>query len=115
MSDEQSFRGSKQWDWRRHETSRMWFRTDEGQRLDDVKRRALTVLRSYCEADAGLGEPDLEGPLWALVDVSHGNERVKHACQWFRVAASYSGDEDQRRVCCVEASGWIERALRCYL
>jgi hypothetical protein len=50
-----------------------------------------------------------------LVDVSHGSERVKHACQWFRLAAAYSGDEEQRRVCCIEAYGWVERALRFYV
>lgn len=112
---ERGFRGSREWDWRCHETSRMWFKTAEGQDRDDVKRRALTVLRNYCEAAGGVGEPDLEGPLWALADLTDGNERVMHACQWFRIALAYSGDEELRRVYCLEAYGWIERALRYYL
>ena len=92
----------------------MPFRTDEGQDLDDIRRRALTVLRSYCEG-AGLGPEEIAGPLWALVDVSHGREAVKGACNWFRVAAAYEGDEEVRRACLLEAYSKIERALRCYL
>lgn len=111
----QNFRGHKLWDYRRHEASRMAFHTDNGERQADVKRRALTVLRSYCEPGAGLGTADLDGPLWALVDVSHGSEAVRSACQWFRVAAAYSEDEELRRVLCTEAYGKVERVLRCYL
>jgi hypothetical protein len=56
-----------------------------------------------------------EGPLWALVEACHGNERVKHACQWFWVAAVYSEDKEVRQMCCIEAYGWIERSMCCYL
>lgn len=77
---ERNFRGSRQWDHRRHETSRQWFKMANGDARDDVKRRALTVLRNYCGGGAGVGEPDLKGPLWALADVTGANERVVHAC-----------------------------------
>ena len=107
------FRGSRQWDYREHDGKNKWFRMNDGQELIDVKHRALTVLRSFAEG-AAMSADDLEGPLWALVDVSHGNEKVKSACQWFRVAAAYD-DEEQRRICCIEAYGWIEKALRIYL
>jgi hypothetical protein len=43
------------------------------------------------------------------------NERVKHACQWFWVAAVYSEDKEVRQMCCIEAYGWIERSMCCYL
>ena len=35
-----------------------------------IKKRALAVLRSYCEGN-GHGEIDLDGPMWALADLSH--------------------------------------------
>lgn len=113
MAEQRSFRGSKQWDWRRHETSRMWFKTDEGQDREDVKRRALTVLRSVAYGSDGV-EPDFDGPLWALQDICSRDE-LRSACLWFRAAAAYSEDEEVRRVLCIEAYGKIERALRCYL
>ena len=55
----------------------MAFRCDEGQDLDDIKRRALRVLYDHSH-NGGTGTDGIEGPLWALVDVSHGNERVKN-------------------------------------
>ena len=91
----------------------MVFTTAEGRPQDDIRRRALTVLRSCCEGAVGVD--DIEGPLWALVDVSYGSEAVKGACMWFRCAASYGDDEDTRLMLCREAYGKIERALRCYL
>ena len=112
MSEVRSFRGSKQWDHRRHETARMWFKTDEGQALDDIKRRALTVLRSVAFGEGV--EPDIEGPIWALQDQC-SREELKAACWWFRAAYAYTEDEDMRRMLLIEAYGWIERALRCYL
>lgn len=113
MSEMRSFRGSKQWDYRRHETSRMWFKTAEGQERDEVKRRSLTVLRSYAYG-TGSGEPDIEGPLWALQDLCQ-REELKSACLWFRAAAAYSDDEEVRQVLCIEAYSKIERAMRGYL
>lgn len=113
MSEERSFRGSRQWDYRRHEASRMWFRTDEGQDREDVKRRALTVLRSVAYGSDG-AEPGIDGPLWALQDIC-SREELKAACLWFRAAHAFTEDEDARRVLCIEAYGKIERALRCYL
>lgn len=115
MKSRVSFRHSPLWDHRAHPSRSMAFKTAEGQELDDIKRRALRALSEHCQPGGGSGLAEIEGPLWALVDVSHGNERVKNACQWFRVAASYGEDEDTRLVCCMEAYGWIERALRCYL
>jgi hypothetical protein len=49
------------------------------------------------------------------VDVTHGNERVKNACMWLRIATSYSEDDELRQVACIEAYAWIKRALRTYL
>ena len=92
----------------------MAFTTAEGRPQDEIRRRALTVLRSVCEG-AAIGEDGIDGPLWALVDVSYGSEAVKGACLWFRCAAGYSDDEDTRLMLCREAYGKIERALRCYL
>lgn len=112
MSEVRSFRGSKQWDYRCHETAHMWFKTDNGERLDDIKRRALTVLRSVAYGEDA--EPDIEGPLWALQDQC-SREELKAACLWFRAAHAYSEDEDVRRTLCIEAYGKIERALRYYL
>ena len=109
-----SFRGDRRWDYRQHETNRMAFATADGRPLDDIRRRALTVLRSYCEG-AGVGEEGIEGPLWALVDVSHGSEAVKAACLWFRAAAGFDGDEETRLLLCREAYGKIERGLRYFL
>ncbi|MGF7213713.1 hypothetical protein GGE65_008363 [Skermanella aerolata] len=114
MSNRISYRHNPLWDYRVHPSRGMAFRCDEGQDLDDIKRRALRVLYDHSH-HGGTGTDGIEGPLWALVDVSHGNERVKNACQWFRVAAAYSDDEEERQACCIEAYGWIERALRCYL
>ena len=108
------FRGNKLWDYRRHETNRMAFATAEGRQQDDIKRRALTVLRSYTEGGA-LGRTEIEGPLWALVDVSYASEAVKGACLWFQAAADFTGEEETRLMLCREAYGKIERALRCYL
>ena len=93
-------------------TSRMWFKTAEGQELDDVKRRALTVLRNVTEGGV---EAEIEEPIWALIDISHGSEAVEGACRWFLAAADYSRDEDVRTVLLREAYGKIERALRFYL
>lgn len=92
----------------------MAFATAEGRPQDEVRHRALTVLRSCCEG-AAVGMDDIEGPLWALVDVSYGNEAVAGACLWFRCAASYGEDEETRLMLCREAYGKIERASRCYL
>ncbi len=109
------FRGSKQWDYRSHSANRMYFADyNRDMALDDVRRRALTVLRSYCEG-SGLSEGDLEGPLWALVDISHGSQAVRAACLWFKAAATCAEEEEVRRMLCLEAYGKIERALRCYL
>lgn len=110
---ERSFRGSKEWDWRCHEAGRMCFKTAEGQERDDVKRRALAVLRSVAYG-SDAAEVGIEGPLWAVQDINPG-ERVKAACLWFRAAAAYSEDEEVRRALCIEAYGQIERSLRCYL
>lgn len=114
MTNRISYRHNPLWDYRAHKSRSMAFRCDEGQDLDDIKRQALHVLYDHSH-NGGIGTDGIEGPLWALVDVSHGNERVKNACQWFRVAAAYSHDEEERQACCIEAYGWIERALRCYL
>ena len=108
------FRGNRQWDYRVHETLRMAFATAEGRPQDDIKRRALTVLRSYVDG-TGIGADALEGPLWALVDVSYGSEAVKSACLWFKAATGYPDDDETRLMLCREAYGKIERALRCYL
>lgn len=113
MSDSRSFRGSKQWDHRQHEARRQWFRTDEGQDRDDVQRRALTTLRSVAYGSDGV-EPGIDGPLWALQDLC-SREALRAACGWFRAAHAFTEDEDIRRVLMIEAYGWIERALRCYL
>jgi hypothetical protein len=112
MSEVRGFRRSKQWDYRRHETSRMWFKTDNGERLDDIKRRALNMLRNVAYGDGA--EPDIDGPLWALQDQC-SREELKAACLWLRAAHAYSDDEEVRRKLCIEAYGKIERALRCYL
>lgn len=108
------FRGNKLWDYRCHEARNLPFIAAEGRPQDEIRRRALTVLRSYCEG-AGVGENGIDGPLWALVDVSYGSEAVKGACTWFRCAASYSADEETRLMLCREAYAKIERASRCYL
>lgn len=107
------YRGSRLWDYRKHEASRMWFRTDEGQDREDMKRRALTVLRSVAYGGDG-AEPSIEGPLWALHDLC-SREQLHAACRWFRAAHAYTEDEEMRQVLLIEAYGWIERALRCYL
>jgi len=109
-----SYRGHKLWDYRCHPSRRMAFKTADGSKLDEIKRRALRALYEHCQSGQ-LGVSEIEGPLWALVDVIHGNERVKHACQWFRIAASYSEDDEMRLVACMKVYGWIERALRCNL
>lgn len=108
------FSGNPLWDYRHHRAARMHFMTDNGERLDDIKRRALTVLRSYCEG-AELGTHEIAAPLWALVDVTHKSQAVKGACDWFRAAAAYQENEELRRALLIEAYGKIERALRCYL
>ena len=59
-------------------------------------------------------ESSIEGPIWALNDL-YSREQLRTACRWFRVAHAYTEDEDARRVLMIEAFGWIERALRCYL
>ena len=109
----EGFRGNRQWDWRAHPARRKCFTPDEGECRDDVKRRALTVLRSYCSG-AGVGENDLDGPIWALLDISP-SEALRAACLWFKVAVQSGEDEDTRRMLCTEAYGKIERALRCHL
>ena len=92
----------------------MAFKTADGSEIDDVKRRALRVLYEHCEA-GGCGSAEIDGPLGARVDVSYGSEAVRSACQWYRVAAAYSEDDELREALCREAYGKIERALRCYL
>ena len=77
----------------------------------EIKKRALAVLHSYCEGH-GHGEIDLDGPMWALLDLSHRKEAMQAACLWFRVALQSSEDEEVRRMLCQEAYGWIERAMR---
>lgn len=108
------FSGNPLWDYRHHRAARMHLMTDNGERLDDIKSRALTVLRSYCEG-AELGTHEIAAPLWALVDVTHKSQAVKGACDWFRAAAAYQEDEELRRSLLIEAYGKIERALRCFL
>ncbi len=70
----QSFRGHPEWDWRTNDLNRMCFKTADAEGTDVVKRRALTVLRAYCTPGAPEGTAELDGPLWALVDASHGSE-----------------------------------------
>jgi hypothetical protein len=108
------FRGSKLWDRRAHPANRMVFADyKEDIAAEDVKRRALAVLWSYWNG-RGAGEVELDGPLWALIDLSHQKEAVRTACLWFRVAVQSGEDEDVRRMLCQEAYAWIERGLRCY-
>ena len=114
LSGMSEFRGNRQWDYRLHESNHMAFATAEGRPQDDIKRRALTVLRSYING-AAIGQSDTEGPLWALVDVSYGSEAVKAACLWFKAAMGYPDDDETRLMLCREAYEKIERALRCYL
>ena len=106
------FRGNSLWDRRAHPASRMVFNIDKDKMItDDIKHRALGVLRSYCEG-RGHGEIDLDGPMWALADLSHRKEAMQAACLWFRVAVQSGEDEEVRRMLCQEAYGWIERAMR---
>ena len=106
------FHGDRLWDWRVHPNHRMVFNCEK---VDwsraELKKRALAVLRSYCEGH-GHGEIDLDGPMWALADLSPYKERVRAACLWFRVAVQSGEDEEVRRMLCQEAYGWIERAMR---
>ena len=113
MKEQPSFRGSSQWDVRRHPARRQWFRTDEGQDRDDIMRRALGTLRCVAYGSDG-AEPNIDGPLWALHDLC-SREQLRAACLWFRAAHAYGEDEDTRRVLMIESYGWIERALRTYL
>ncbi len=107
------FRGNRQWDYRLHESLHMAFATAEGRPQEDIKRRALSALQGHMKGEPG--NDGIEGPLWALVDVSYGSEAVKLACLWFKAATSYPDDDGIRLILCQEAYGKIERALRCYL
>lgn len=115
MTELVDFRGNPQWDWRAHPAQAMVFHPGKSEgAIAEIKRRALTVLRSYCEG-AGMSEVDLDGPFWALIDTSYGSEKVAAACRWFRLAAQSGEDEETRRAMCFEAYGKVERATRCYL
>jgi hypothetical protein len=59
----------------------MWFRTDEGEcRDDDVRRRALTVLRQVSQGESP-GPDGIEGPIWALRNTSHDRTELVGAAR----------------------------------
>ena len=106
------FHGSKTWDWRAHPNNRMVFNyeKDDWSRAD-IQRRALALLWNYVDG-RGAGEEELDGPMWALIDLSHRKEAMRAACLWFKVAVQSGEDEEVRRMLALEAYGWITRALR---
>ena len=108
MSDH---RHSPQWDWKASRSNVMAFRSDAGEMARDaVKVRALAAL-TEAEHNAAV---DVDGPLWALVDLSGQNARVIDAASWYRVAAAYSEDDELRADRCRAAACMLRRAFRLY-
>lgn len=52
----------------------------------DVRARALTAQRNYMQG----ATKDIDGRIWALIDLSGHSERVMAACG-FRIAAPMAG------------------------
>lgn len=107
------YRHSPEWDWTANRGASLPFRSDAGELArQDVKRRAMAALTEATSCGAVV---DVEGPLWALVDLSGGNARVIDAASWFRVAVAYGGNDELRADRCREAHGMMQRALRLYV
>lgn len=111
MANRLSYRHHPLWDYRANKANRMAFKMADGSERDETKRTALAALRSVAYDD---GPEGIDGPIWALQDLC-SRDQLKAACLWFRAAATYDEDEDERRTLLIEAYGWIERALRFYL